>query len=182
MLNKESNDSFSISSTPTTSDVTTTILEELNKNNKTYECYENATIYQSYVANSTFWIEGVLLIGVGLLGLCGNFLTLAVLGKSKRSTFNQLLIVLSICDSLLIIFFIMMSACTTGRSKTLNIINSNNRFRPEKNWITFLPAFVHAFMINRMKFQISINPLKRTSKHTSNMIGTLGIKTKLKIG
>ena len=127
MPNKESNDSFSTSSSPTTSDVTTTtILEESNKNNKTYECYENATIYNSYIENSTFWIEGILLIGVGLLGLCGNFLTLAVLGKSKRSTFNQLLIVLSICDSLLIIFFIMMSACTTGRSKTLNSISINS--------------------------------------------------------
>ena len=117
--NKESNDSY-ISSTPTTS---VTILED-SSNNMTYECYENATIYNSYIENSTFWIEGILLIGVGLLGLCGNFLTLAVLGKSKRSTFNQLLIVLSICDSLLIIFFIMMSACTTGRSKTWNIINT----------------------------------------------------------
>ena len=126
MPNKESNDSFSISSTITTSDVTTTISEESSKNNKTYECYENATIYNSYIENSTFWIEGILLIGVGLLGLCGNFLTLAVLGKSKRSTFNQLLIVLSICDSLLIIFFIMMSACTTGRSKTLNSISINS--------------------------------------------------------
>ena len=124
LSNKESNDSY-ISSTPTS----VSILED---SNMTYECYENATIYQSYVANSAFWIEGVLLIGVGLLGLCGNFLTLAVLGKSKRSTFNQLLIVLSICDSLLIVFFIMMSACTTGRSKTLNIINSNNRFRLKK--------------------------------------------------
>ena len=118
LSNKESNDSY-ISSTPTS----VSILED---SNMTYECYENATIYQSYVANSAFWIEGVLLIGVGLLGLCGNFLTLAVLGKSKRSTFNQLLIVLSICDSLLIIFFIMMSACTTGRSKTLNSISINS--------------------------------------------------------
>ena len=84
--------------------------------NVTYDCYGNFTIYYPLYESAKFWIEGVLLIGVGLLGLCGNFLTLAVLGNSKRSTFNQLLIVLSICDSLLIVFFIMMSACTTGRS------------------------------------------------------------------
>ena len=100
--------------------VITTASDDVTKNqeslNVTYDCYGNFTIYYPLYESAKFWIEGVLLIGVGLLGLCGNFLTLAVLGNSKRSTFNQLLIVLSICDSLLIVFFIMMSACTTGRS------------------------------------------------------------------
>ena len=66
--------------------------------NVTYECYENFTIYYPLYNNAKFWIEGVLLILVGTLGLFGNFLTLAVLSQSKKSTFNQLLIALSICD------------------------------------------------------------------------------------
>merc|ERR1712079_189878 len=65
-----------------------------------------------------FWIEGVILIIVGILGLLGNVLTLVVLSskRSKRTTFNQLLIVLSICDSLLIVFFILVSTSTTVMS------------------------------------------------------------------
>lgn len=81
--------------------------------NVTYQCYDNYTVYYPLYESAKFWIEGVLLIGVGILGLLGNCLTLAVLSQSKRSTFNQLLIVMSVSDSLLIVFFILMSACTT---------------------------------------------------------------------
>ena len=109
--------------------------------NVTYDCYGNFTIYYPLYESAKFWIEGVLLIGVGLLGLCGNFLTLAVLGNSKRSTFNQLLIVLSICDSLLIVFFIMMSACTTGRS--IIQINVFTYFFP--NFLQFSHNCFHNF-------------------------------------
>ena len=73
-------------------------LEEQSVKNVTYECYENFTIYYPLYNNAKFWIEGVLLILVGTLGLFGNLLTLAVLSQSKKSTFNQLLIALSICD------------------------------------------------------------------------------------
>ena len=73
-------------------------LAEQSVANVTYECYENFTIYYPLYNNAKFWIEGVLLILVGTLGLFGNFLTLAVLSQSKKSTFNQLLIALSICD------------------------------------------------------------------------------------
>ena len=81
--------------------------------NVTFECYDNYTVYYPLYESAKFWIEGVLLIGVGIFGLFGNCLTLAVLSQSKRSTFNQLLIVMSVIDSLLIVFFILMSACTT---------------------------------------------------------------------
>ena len=73
-------------------------LEEQSVKNVTYECYENFTIYYPLYESTKFWIEGVLLIIVGILGLLGNFLTLAVLSQSKKSTFHQLLIALSFCD------------------------------------------------------------------------------------
>ena len=57
--------------------------------NMTYKCYENFTIYYPRYHQAKFWIEGVVLIIVGILGLLGNVLTLVVLSQSKRSTFNQ---------------------------------------------------------------------------------------------
>lgn len=87
--------------------------QELDLSNITFECYENFTTYYPLYESAKFWIEGVSLIIVGILGLFGNFLTLAVLSQSKKSTFNQLLIALSICDSLLIVFFILVSTSTT---------------------------------------------------------------------
>ena len=53
---------------------------------------------------------------VGILGIFGNLLTLLVLNRSKGTNFNQLLGFLSIIDMLLIICFILMSACTTGKT------------------------------------------------------------------
>ena len=53
---------------------------------------------------------------VGILGIFGNLLTLLVLNRSKGTNFNQLLGFLSIIDMLLIICFILMSACTTGKN------------------------------------------------------------------
>ena len=72
-----------------------TDLESLEKdefiveNNLTFVCYENFTVYFDLYQQARFWIEGVVLIIVGILGLLGNILTLAVLSQSKRSTFNQ---------------------------------------------------------------------------------------------
>ena len=39
---------------------------------------------------------------VGVLGVLGNFLTLIVLSQSKRTNFHQLLIVLSVTDTILV--------------------------------------------------------------------------------
>ena len=85
---------------------------EVETNNVTYACYENYTIYEPLYEQARFWIEGVLLFGVGLCGLLGNILTLAVLRKSKSSKFNQLLIFLSVTDIILIIFFCLIASCT----------------------------------------------------------------------
>ena len=48
--------------------------------------------YGTQYETARFWIEGVLLIAVGTLGILGNILTLAVLSKSKKTNFNQLLV------------------------------------------------------------------------------------------
>lgn len=52
------------------------------------------------------------MVCVGTLGICGNLLTLAVLRKSKKTKFNELLIFLSLIDSSLIVFFVLNSVCT----------------------------------------------------------------------
>ena len=54
-----------------------------------FTCYENFTVYYPIFEAAQFWIEGVLLLVVGIAGICGNCLTLVVLGKSKNSSFHQ---------------------------------------------------------------------------------------------
>ncbi|TRY78311.1 hypothetical protein TCAL_05014 [Tigriopus californicus] len=52
----------------------------------------------------TFWVEGVLIVVVGLFGLFGNTLSINILwGKDMRNAFNCLLIVLAAVDSFLIV-------------------------------------------------------------------------------
>ena len=63
---------------------------------------------------------------VGILGIFGNLLTLLVLNRSKGTNFNQLLGFLSIIDMLLIICFILMSACTTGKNIKCLVQNRDN--------------------------------------------------------
>ena len=86
--------------------------ESLTEEGEEYSCYENYTIYFPVYIETRFWIEGILLFGVGLLGAFGNLLTMAVLRKSKHTKFNRLLIFLSITDTVLIVFFLLMSSCT----------------------------------------------------------------------
>jgi hypothetical protein len=57
-----------------------------------FTCYENFTIYYPIFEEAQFWIEGVLLLVVGICGICGNCLTLVVLSKSKNSSFHQVII------------------------------------------------------------------------------------------
>jgi hypothetical protein len=78
------------------------VQQEEYEEGEEYACYENFTIYHPVFESAQFWIEGVLLIGVGILGILGNCLTLIVLGKSKKTNFRQLLIVLSVTDTLLV--------------------------------------------------------------------------------
>ena len=75
---------------------------DFNDEEQEYTCYENFTVYHPVFESAQFWIEGVLLIVVGILGILGNGLTLVVLGNSKKTNFHQLLIVLSVTDTLLV--------------------------------------------------------------------------------
>ena len=56
-----------------------------------------------------YWIEGVLLCAVGVIGLLGNMLTFCVLSKmpSKYNIFNKLLIQLVTGDSISIILMVV---------------------------------------------------------------------------
>ena len=54
-----------------------------------------------------FWVSGIILVGVGILGLFGNLANLIVLFQSelKKKVFYQLLIVLAVFDILFILSF-----------------------------------------------------------------------------
>ncbi len=77
-----------------------------------FRCYDNYTVYLPIYESTRFWVEGVGLACVGLLGLCGNGLTLAVLARSKGTKFNRLLVYLSLTDCALILFFLLLSYFT----------------------------------------------------------------------
>ncbi|TRY73942.1 hypothetical protein TCAL_11824 [Tigriopus californicus] len=82
-----------------------------------YTCYENYTEYRPLYDNAQFWIEGILLFFVGLFGILGNVLALAVLRKGKNTKFNQLLVYMSVTDIVLIVFFTLMSSFTVLASE-----------------------------------------------------------------
>lgn len=82
-----------------------------------YTCYENYTVYRPLYDNAQFWIEGILLFFVGLFGILGNVLALAVLRKGKNTKFNQLLVYMSVTDIVLIAFFTLMSSFTVLASE-----------------------------------------------------------------
>ncbi len=69
-------------------------------------------MYLPIYESARFWLEGVGLAIVGLLGLCGNGLTLAVLARSRGTKFNRLLVYLSVTDCVLIGFFLLLSYFT----------------------------------------------------------------------
>lgn len=57
-----------------------------------YECHEKLSEYKYLVDNAQFWLEGVILLGVGLFGMAGNVMTIVVLGRiDSNTTFNRLL-------------------------------------------------------------------------------------------
>ena len=57
--------------------------------NVSYPCYHNYTVYYPVYERTRFWVEGVSLVVVGLLGVLGNLLTVAVLARSKNTKFNR---------------------------------------------------------------------------------------------
>jgi len=89
----------------------------LNDLETVYPCYDNLTVYLPIYEATRFWVEGVALCCVGVAGLCGNALTLAVLTKSKKTKFNKLLVHLSVTDCVLIVFFLLLSSFTVLASE-----------------------------------------------------------------
>ncbi len=87
-------------------------VEVLEDPSEVYPCYDNYTVYLPIYESTRFWVEGVGLTCVGVLGLCGNALTLAVLANSKGTKFNRLLVYLSVTDCVLIAFFLLLSYFT----------------------------------------------------------------------
>eukprot|EP00092_Neocalanus_flemingeri_P014437 GFUD01015576.1.p1 GENE.GFUD01015576.1~~GFUD01015576.1.p1 ORF type:complete len:498 (+),score=105.88 GFUD01015576.1:152-1645(+) len=74
-------------------------------------CY-NSTLFQAtegYKVYEKFSVlMSVMMIILGLLGLCGNMFSIAVLArKEMRNCFNHILIAINICDSLHLVFAIM---------------------------------------------------------------------------
>ncbi|TRY76614.1 hypothetical protein TCAL_13459 [Tigriopus californicus] len=68
------------------------------------DCHEDKAVYGHWVAQSTFWVEGVAVTVVGTFGLIGNILTMLIFRQIKiNKNFNNLLIILSFCDFLLIL-------------------------------------------------------------------------------
>lgn len=68
------------------------------------ECHEDKATYGHWVARSTFWVEGVAVTVVGTFGLIGNVLTMLIFRQIKTNkNFNNLLIILSFWDFLLIL-------------------------------------------------------------------------------
>ncbi|XP_023328259.1 FMRFamide receptor [Eurytemora carolleeae] len=51
-----------------------------------------------------FWIEGVIVVLIALFGLLANSVSLYILSKLPKNTFNQLLIALVSVDSLIVVF------------------------------------------------------------------------------
>jgi len=69
---------------------------------------QEAEDYMSTWGTCSFWMEGVLLTSIGIVGLIGNILSIIVLSKPDMyNSFNNLLIALSTLDSIFIILAII---------------------------------------------------------------------------
>ena len=77
----------------------------------TVTCYEKIKDFSDLRNNARFWLEGIAITLLGLVGLAGNFLSIAVLNTYKTNTsFNRLLMSLAVVDSLLIIDMVLEKA------------------------------------------------------------------------
>lgn len=90
-----------------------------DKFDKNYKCYGNFTVHYHLYEETKFWVESVLIFAVGTLGILGNGLAFAVLNQSKRTQFNQLLMTLSIIDSVLIASFMTVALLDLIQSPAL---------------------------------------------------------------
>ena len=57
-----------------------------------YRCHETFANYRHVMTAASFWLDGVLILVVGIFGLAGNALTVVVLRRiDSNTTFNRLL-------------------------------------------------------------------------------------------
>ena len=62
------------------------------KHDETFGCHELIDEYTKFRTNARFWLEGVLLLIVGIFGIIGNFLSILVLPRCPGNrNFNLLL-------------------------------------------------------------------------------------------
>ena len=60
-----------------------------------FPCHEIHEEYGHYLKLATFWIEGVAILVIGVIGVAGNILTVFVLRRiDQNTTFNRLLMFL----------------------------------------------------------------------------------------
>ena len=99
-----------LSSTPDPS-YTTPPPNELpyNESEEIYECHERLDEYRHFMTNAQFWLEGVLLLVIGVFGMAGNVMTIIVLRRIDANatfSFNRLLMSLGNYVNTHIIFVI----------------------------------------------------------------------------
>ena len=64
-------------------------------------CYEKIKDFSNLRNNARFWLEGIAITLLGLVGLAGNFLSIAVLNTYKTNTsFNRLLMSLAVVGNI----------------------------------------------------------------------------------
>ena len=82
---------------------------------KSNSCYENIDEWDSKIMSVRFGVESVTLPVLGLLGILGNFMVIAILiqltrrknGNHNNRKFDRILISLSIADSLLLVMYVV---------------------------------------------------------------------------
>ena len=64
-----------------------------SRSNESFQCYDPIDELTEKREKLWFWLEGTILFIVGILGLLGNTIAIAILGQSSENTeFNILLI------------------------------------------------------------------------------------------
>lgn len=79
-----------------------------NEESPPFDCYEKVERWEPILYGLRFWIEGVALSLVGIIGLAGNVLSLLVLTTSDRkSSFNSHLVLLAVADSFFLLVYLL---------------------------------------------------------------------------
>ncbi|CAB4067940.1 unnamed protein product [Lepeophtheirus salmonis] len=119
-------------------------------------CYNSSITKMESKVNIVFWVEGVILGIVAVLGIIGNILTIIVLARiSLNNVFNQLILALCVTDC----FFNVFSLIEYSAKKAFGFISYDTPIlqRPlAKRYI----AVCHPFLIHH-RFQNSQRSVKK---------------------